>query len=116
MAEDLEGDTDLDQSIDEWLLDIRDRQLQSEACRKKYFTRESSAELFIDSDIQHGKHSLMGGDAKLAAKAAGKLLERIKRIGPVGVDKVVRNGYVPFVRFKRKGFTFGIFYSILNPA
>ena len=86
-------DSPLDESIDSWLQDIRDRQLEAEANRKSYFTRENEGN-FNDSEIRRnfGHLSEKAETKDSIRKAAANIIHRIQHLGLEGIEKLVRNG------------------------
>lgn len=84
----------LDESIDSWIQDIKDRQLQAEANRKQYLSREDEGN-FKDLEIKRNV-SLLCGEAKskkAVRRASTNIITRIESLGLDGVEKIVRNGY-----------------------
>lgn len=92
--EDDEDSSTLDESIDSWMQDIRDRQLQAEASRKSYFTREDEGN-FKDSEIKRNVRLLCQETrARKSIQAASmNIIARIEHLGLDGIEKLVRNGY-----------------------
>ncbi len=88
--------TSFDDSVDGWLQDIRNRQIESEAKRKSYLTRESLGN-FTDAEIQRimAAFSPDSEDSMSIETAAENIVRRVEQLGPDGVEKLVRNGSAP---------------------
>jgi hypothetical protein len=86
----------LDESIDGWLLDIRNAQIESEARRKSYLTRETLGN-FSDEEIQRIMSALSPNSGGIISikDAAENIVRRVEQLGPDGVEKLVRNGCAP---------------------
>ncbi len=88
--------TSLDDSIDGWLQDIRNAQIEADAHRKSYFTRET-LDNFSDEEIQRIMEALSPGSGHTVSieAASENIVRRVEQLGPDGVEKLVRNGYNP---------------------
>jgi hypothetical protein len=85
-------------SVDGWLQDLRNRQIEAEARRKSYLTRESLGN-FTDEEIQRIMTTFLpgsedGGSTSIET-ATENIVRRVEQLGPDGVEKLVRNGSAP---------------------
>jgi hypothetical protein len=85
---------DPDVSIDSWMQDIRDRQIEEEAKRKKYLTRERDVGVFTDVTISEDYRILQSKSSSKVdfLKSTNRIIKRIEQLGPEGVDKLIQNG------------------------
>ena len=95
----MEADTiseDTFEDVDDWLQDIRNRQIESEAKRKSFLTRESLGN-YTDEEIHRIIAAFLPdteGSVSIEA-ATESIVRRVEQLGPGGVEKLVRNGSVP---------------------
>ena len=85
-----------DDSVDSWLQDIRNRQIESEARRKLYLTRESLGN-FTDEEIQRIMAAFSrDSEGSISIETATEnIIRRVEQLGPDGIEKLVRNGSEP---------------------